>query len=130
MTKQIWIVDDNADSRFLARTILSSDYELLELSSGEEALALLEERAPDLMLVDISMPGLSGFDVLAAIRSHHRLSAVPVIAYTARASKPERSGIVAFGFDGCVVKPIIHESDLLDPVADLLARPRLGAFAR
>lgn len=126
MTKQIWIVDDNADSRLMAHAILSSEYDLVDFASGEEALDRLKESAPDLMLVDISMPGISGFDVLAAIRSQHRLCNVPVIAYTARATRPERSGIVAFGFDGCVVKPILNEKDLLNPVAELLSKVRVA----
>ena len=120
--KQIWVIDDNADSRALAREILSSDYDLLEVDSGIGALQLLEHQCPDLILLDLSMPGVSGFDVLAAIRSRIDLCHIPVIAYTARASKPERAGILAFGFDHCVVKPVLDENDLIRPITQLLGQ--------
>jgi CheY-like chemotaxis protein len=85
-------------------------------------LELLDEQRPDLLLLDLSMPGIDGVAVLSAVRVRADLAHIPVIAYTARASHPERSRIVAFGFDHCVVKPIMHEKDLLDPIAHLLNR--------
>jgi CheY-like chemotaxis protein len=118
--KEIWIVDDNADSRILARAILGVDYELVELESGQQALDLLENARPDLLLLDISMPDVNGFDVLCELRSRPELAHVPVVAYTARASVPERNGIMALGFDRCVVKPVLDERQLLGPIAELL----------
>ena len=122
MSKQIWIVDDNADSRVLANAILAHDYELVEFSSGREALDRLSFARPDLMLLDISMPDINGFEVLAEVRSRAELVDIPVIAYTARASAPERNGILAFGFDACVVKPIQDENELLRPVAEMIGQ--------
>ena len=120
MLKQIWIVDDNADNRMLAAAILGTEYELVELASGVEVLDRLNVARPDLMLLDLAMPDINGFEVLAAVRSRAELVDVPVVAYTARASMPERNGIMAFGFDACVVKPIVDETELLHPIAQLL----------
>lgn len=131
MRKTIWIIDDNADSRLLARAILSPEYDVVELESGQHAIDRVASEHPDLVLLDLSMPGVSGFDVLAVIRMRPELDDVPVIAFTARASEAERKGIMAFGFDGCVVKPVIDENLLMRPVAQMLStrQNRLSKFA-
>jgi CheY-like chemotaxis protein len=122
MRKQIWIIDDNADSRALARVILGScpDYDLVELPSGDATLERLCREIPDLMLLDISMPGLNGFDVLAAVRARTGASHLPILAYTSFAASTERREFLARGFDDCVCKPLLDEDDLLVPVARLL----------
>lgn len=122
MLKQIWIIDDNADSRALARVILAScpDYDLVELPSGDAAIDRLARSVPDLMLLDISMPGLNGFDVLAAVRARADACHLPILAYTSFAAAAERREFLARGFDGCVCKPLLDEDDLLLPVARLL----------
>jgi two-component system alkaline phosphatase synthesis response regulator PhoP len=120
--KQIWIIDDSAESRLLARAILAPDYDVVELASGDEVAPALDRRIPDLMLIDITMPGQSGLDVLAHVRSDPRLADIPTVAYTARSSRPERQGLEAFGFDAVITKPVVDERDLLRPVAELLSR--------
>jgi CheY-like chemotaxis protein len=126
LRKQVWVIDDSAESRLLARSILSTEYDILELSSGEDVAPALDRQIPDLMLVDITMPGESGLDVLARIRTDPRLADIPLIAYTARSSQPERRGLTNFGFDAVVSKPVLDPSDLLRPVAELLARGKTG----
>jgi two-component system cell cycle response regulator DivK len=123
MPKQIWIIDDNADSRALARIILGAcpDYVLVEVPSGDAAVELLDHACPDLLILDISMPGANGFDVLQAVRARADVCHVPIIAYTSFAAREERSQFMTRGFDGCVCKPILDENELLMPVARLLS---------
>ena len=129
MRKKIWIIDDNADSRALARVILGAcpDYELIELPSGDAALSLLGRSLPDLLLLDISMPGANGFDVLAAVRARPDLHHLPILAYTSFAAVTERRQFLTRGFDDCVCKPILDEQDLLTPIARLLSSQAVPA---
>jgi putative two-component system response regulator len=124
MSSLVWIVDDNADSRALARAILAPAYDLREVESGTRAVEMLDSGStplPGLLLLDISMPGMNGFEVLAAVRSRPIVARIPVVAYTARASGPERKTFLSHGFDACVVKPVLEEIELLGPVAKLLS---------
>lgn len=103
----VLIIDDEPDSRGVASFIFSHyDSPLREASSGAEGLALLHERLPTFVLLDIQMPAMSGWEVIAAIRADAELRAVPVIAFTAHAMHGDRERIIASGFDGYIGKPI------------------------
>ena len=116
----IAVVEDNADNRLLLRAILSDDYAVTEYENGDEALAAFDRAAPSLVLMDISLPGMSGVEVLARIRADRRLQRLPVIALTAHAMSGDREAYLGAGFDEYVSKPIIDESVLIDVVARLL----------
>src|SRR6266550_829264 len=81
----IAVVEDNADNRLLLQAILDGDYDLVEYDNGIDALAGLSASLPDLVLLDISLPGMDGNEILARIRADERLCALPVIALTAHA---------------------------------------------
>jgi two-component system cell cycle response regulator DivK len=116
------VVEDNADNRMLFRGILESAYEVQDYESGIEALGKLEHAVPTVVLLDISLPGMDGVEVLAHIRASSALRHLPVIALTAHAMAGDREKYLACGFDDYVSKPIVDERDLLGAIERLLAR--------
>ncbi len=105
--KRVLVVDDNPVSRELVREVLESpDLEVLEAANGREALLVISQALPDLVLLDIRMPELNGFDVLREIRQDSRLGSIRALAFTAFAMREERQKALAAGFDGYVTKPI------------------------
>jgi threonine synthase len=90
VTREVLIVDDHPEARRLLRRILNAhgEYELLEAASGPEALQLLAAHAPDLMILDLMMPGMDGFAVLDAIRKQPATAAMPVVVVTAKELTP------------------------------------------
>ena len=110
MTK-ILIAEDNATNRELFRELLEArGYDVDEASDGPEALRMLEQTQPDILLLDIGMPVLDGFAVVRAIRENPRLAALPVLAVTAYAMQGDRERILTSGFDGYLSKPINAKS--------------------
>ena len=116
----IAVVEDNADNRLLIDAILGDAYALDEYETGTEALAIMPMRPPALVLLDVSLPGLDGLEVLARIRRDAALRDVPVVAVTAHAMAGDRERYLAAGFDGYVPKPIVDERVLIDTVERLL----------
>jgi CheY-like chemotaxis protein len=120
--KKIAVVEDNADNRLVAQAILGDLYELTEYEAGPPALVGLRQERPDLVLLDISLPGMDGVAVLREIRADAGLRDLPVIALTAHAMAGDREKYTAFGFDDYVTKPIVDEEILLSAINRLLAR--------
>src|SRR5919112_137030 len=112
----IAIVEDNADNRLLLQAILDGLYDLVEYENGAEVLAGLANSLPDLVLLDISLPGMDGNEILARIRADKTLRALPVIALTAHAMSGDREKYLAAGFDDYVTKPIVDETVLLSSI--------------
>jgi putative two-component system response regulator len=83
MKKKVMLVDDNTTNLSVGKSALSDIYDVLTVNSGERALQLLEKVAPDLILLDIEMPGMNGFDVMKAIKGMEHLAGIPVIFLTA-----------------------------------------------
>ena len=117
---RIAIVEDNADNRLLLSALLGDDHDLDEYEDGPAALAGLPGAVPDLILLDISLPGMEGPEVLRRLRSDPRLRKIPVIALTAHAMSGDRERFLAQGFDDYVTKPIVDESLLFAAIARLL----------
>ena len=105
--QRILVVDDHPVNRKLAVMLLrGAGYEIDEAACGEEALAKLAAGRFNAVLLDVSMPGLSGSEVCARIRADDRLKNLRVVAYTAHAFEDECSQILAAGFDELVTKPV------------------------
>jgi CheY-like chemotaxis protein len=105
--KKVLIADDNATSRELVRTVLeNSGYEVVEAGDGIEALRSARESKPDLIILDLHMPGLDGFGVVREIRLDRDLAATPVMALTASAMQGDRERALAAGFTSYIAKPI------------------------
>ena len=118
----IAVVEDNADNRLLLQAILDGLYDLVEYENGIDALAGLEASLPDLVLLDISLPGMDGNEILARIRSDDRLRQLPVIALTAHAMSGDREKYLAAGFDDYITKPIVDETILLGAIEKWLKK--------
>jgi len=114
--KSIALIEDNQDNRLLVRAILSEFYEIVEYETGFEAIEGLKSKSPDLILLDISLPGMDGVDVLNRLRSDERLRHVPIIALTAHAMAGDRTRYLAAGFNDYVAKPIVDEGVLLHSI--------------
>lgn len=119
--KRIAVVEDNPDNRLLVQVILNPFYEITEYESGFTALEGLENEKPDLVLLDVSLPGMDGTEVLQRIRASELLRDLPVIALTAHAMTGDREKYIAAGFDDYVTKPIVDEMLLIGAIQKLLA---------
>jgi CheY-like chemotaxis protein len=118
--RTVAVVEDNPDNRLLVQALLEDFYELVEYTTGIEALQGLRARLPDLVLLDISLPEMDGADVIREIRKDVSLRHLPVIALTAHAMSGDREKFLSAGFDEYVTKPIVDERILLDAIARLL----------
>jgi two-component system, cell cycle response regulator DivK len=105
--ERILVADDKASSRELARTILENlGYEVREAEDGIKALEAVRNSLPDLVLLDLQMPGLTGHEVLARLRNDERFTKLPVVALTASAMTGDREKALAAGFTSYLAKPV------------------------
>lgn len=120
---RLLVVDDGATNRMVARLLLKDEgHAVVEAASGQEALEIMAETRFDAVLMDVHMPGLSGLETLARIRSGKaEWSKTPVVALTADAMANDRDRYLAHGMDGYAVKPINMPS-LLSEVASVVER--------
>jgi two-component system, cell cycle response regulator DivK len=103
----VLIVEDNEKNMKLARDVLQAKgYKTLEAATGEDGVKLARERAPDLVLMDIQLPGINGIEAFRQIRADPKTAKIPVVAVTASVTPTDRSQITAAGFDAFVSKPI------------------------
>jgi two-component system cell cycle response regulator DivK len=103
----VLIVEDNPRNLKLVRDVLQHvGYRTLEATTAEDGLALAGEHRPDLVLMDVQLPGMDGAEALTRLRADPATSGIPVVAVTAFAMKDDGARFVAAGFDGYVEKPI------------------------
>ncbi len=105
--RKIAVVDDNADNRLIIRTILEDHYDIIEFSSGMEAIEGFKKSKPDVVILDISLPEMDGTEILRRIRGDPNLHDLPVIALTAHAMVGDREKYLAAGFNDYIAKPIL-----------------------
>lgn len=108
----ISVVEDNPDNRLLLRALLEPRYEIVEYEDGVLALEKMPDNLPQLVLMDISLPHMSGVEVLNKMREHKELKSIPVIAVTAHAMSGDREKYLEYGFDDYLSKPIWDENQL------------------
>jgi two-component system cell cycle response regulator DivK len=117
----VLIVEDNEKNLKLVRDVLQvKGYSTLEAGTAEDGIRLAHECKPDLILMDIHLPGISGIDALKILRSDAATAAIPVIAVTASVMQQDRKQITEAGFDAYVGKPI-NIREFLDAVRSMLA---------
>lgn len=107
--KKIVAVDDSIIILKMLTKVLGEDYDLHAFSVGKRALKFLEEHTPDLIILDIDMPEINGYEMLKIIREKPHLKGVPVIFLTSNNDKDHVIKAVADGANGYVVKPIDEE---------------------
>ena len=125
--KTVAVVEDNADNRLLLQAILDGLYDVVEYENGVDALAGLSAALPDLVLLDISLPGMDGNEILARIRDDEQLRRLPVIALTAHAMAGDREKYLTAGFNDYITKPIVDETILLGAIERWLHTSRTGS---
>jgi len=117
----ILIVEDNEKNMKLARDVLrAKGYDTVEALTGEDGVKLAKEKVPDLVLMDIQLPGINGIEAFKQIRSDPKTARIPVVAVTASVTPTDRSAITAAGFDAFVSKPI-NLKEFVETVKRLLA---------
>ncbi len=123
MSARILIVDDNVINLKLATDVLAcAGHAIAGAEDAARALALLEQAPPDIILLDLAMPGMDGPTLARRIKADARFRQIPIVALTASAMKGDESRALAAGFDGYITKPI-DTRRFPAQVAGYLARP-------
>jgi two-component system, cell cycle response regulator DivK len=107
MPRKILVVEDNEDSRELVVKVLKNKgYQVTAAVDGEEAVEKAIAEKPDLILLDISLPKLDGYEVAKKLKSLAEFQEIPIVALTAHAMKGDREKVIVAGFEGYITKPI------------------------
>ena len=118
----VLVAEDNLVNRELLRELLEArGYNVSEAPDGQEALRMIEQHQPDILLLDIGMPLLDGFAVMRRIRENPSLATLTVLAVTAYAMQGDRENVLNAGFDGYLSKPI-NAGDLANELERLLRK--------
>ena len=105
--RKILVVEDNDMNMQLVEFLLEEGgYDIVKAASGEEALAVTREHEPDLILMDIHLPGMDGLSVVRAMKTDDRTSRIPILALTAHAMRGDKDRFLEAGCDGYISKPI------------------------
>jgi CheY-like chemotaxis protein len=115
---KVLVVEDNPDNMLSVNAILSEDFNLIGVSDGLMAVEAAKDEMPDLILMDISLPGMDGIEAFKRIRNYPLTEHIPIVALTASAMASERETILSNGFDAFVSKPAAYE-DLLKIIRGL-----------
>ena len=106
MSKRILVIEDQEDNRRIVRDLLTSaGYETIEAGTGEEGVAAAEAHRPDLILMDIQLPGMDGYETTRRIKANPALRRIPIIAVTSYALSGDDAKALEAGCDAYVTKP-------------------------
>jgi len=119
--EHILIVDDTKDGRLFLNMMLEDDYDITEADSGEACLDSIKVQLPDLILLDVEMPGMNGYQVCAHLRQYEETQYIPVIFVSALDSSEERLEGFEVGGNDYLIKPV-DEDDLLEKIKNCLKR--------
>ncbi len=120
MSKTILVVEDQEDNRRILRDLLeSAGYEIVEATTGLDGVAMAESRRPDLILMDIQLPGIDGYEATRRLRATPELADTPIVAVTSFALSGDDAKAFAAGCDAYVTKPYSPRA-LLAKVRELL----------
>lgn len=120
MNNRILVIEDQEDNRTILRDLLGmAGYELIEAADGEEGVRLAQQEKPDLILMDIQLPVIDGYEATRRIRGSAGLTSTPIIAVTSYALSGDEAKARAAGCDGYVTKPF-SPRDLLAKVRQYL----------
>ena len=126
---RVLVVDDNADMRDYLQRLLSPRWRVDTATDGARALEAAAERRPDVILTDVMMPGLDGFELLKRVRAHPELRHTPVVLVTARAGEEATIEGLRAGADDYIAKPF-SPRELVARVAATVERARVEAALR
>ena len=123
MSRHILVVDDHEENRLILHDLLDgTGFEVIEAVTGEEAVQLAGEHLPDLILMDIQLPGIDGYEATGRIRGNPALAKTPIIAVTSYALSGEEAKALAAGCDAYVAKPYSPRA-LLARIREYLGAP-------
>ncbi len=106
MTKRILSIEDQADNRRIIRDLLmSAGYEVIEAVKGDEGVSMAERQKPDLILMDIQLPGIDGYEATRRIKAHPALAQIPIIVVTSYALSGDEDKARSAGCDAYIAKP-------------------------
>ena len=120
MGRRILLVEDNPQNRYLMTFLLESNGHTVDVAEdGEQALAMLEKSVPDLILMDMQLPKVDGYEATRRIKADERLRAIPLVALTAHSMKGDRAKAIDAGCDAYVTKPV-DADEILTLIEELL----------
>lgn len=114
----ILVIEDNADVSYYIRQCLQSDYQVFQAYDGEEGIRMALEHVPDLIISDVMMPRMDGFEVCQELKSNRITSHIPIVMLTAKSTEEEKLAGLSHGADAYLVKPF-HKEELLIRVRNL-----------
>lgn len=119
----VLLIEDNDDVRLFIRSSLGGQYQIVEAANGEEGVRLAQQHVPDLVITDLMMPKLNGYQVCAALKTDERTSHIPVVMLTAKADLDSKLDGLAIGADSYLAKPF-NGRELLAQLANLIQNRR------
>ncbi len=121
--KKLLLVDDNTNIRFVVKICFkgSSDWNLIEASKGQEALEIAQRQLPDLILLDMMMPGMDGVTTLGHLRQNQITATIPVFFMTAKVQTHELESYKHLGVEGVITKPF-DPMTLPDEINEILSK--------
>jgi two-component system alkaline phosphatase synthesis response regulator PhoP len=122
MTAKILIADDQPQIRNLVKAVLGKDYEVVQAASGQEAIKVARETLPDLIIMDILMPGMDGLTACSQLKADPTTAKIPVLVLTIIDYDLNRRFAENLGADGYITKPFTHDQ-LKQTVARYLKKP-------
>ncbi len=124
MKTRILLIEDNAQNRYLAEFLLRQrGHEIFHAGTGPEGLAMAAKLRPDMILLDIQLPGMDGHAVARALKSDPDLKPIPIVAVTSYAMAGDREKCLAAGAEGYIEKPINPDSFVAEVERFLIPRP-------
>jgi two-component system chemotaxis sensor kinase CheA len=118
---RVLLVDDSITTRGLERSILeAAGYEVVTANDGAEAWVLLHEQQVDVIVSDIEMPNVTGFELTQRVRGAHQFARLPIVLVSGLSSDADRARGLELGADAYVVKSAFQQSKLLETIAELV----------
>lgn len=122
MKRKIAVIEDNPDNMMLMEALLADQHTLIPIETGHEALRYVSQHKPDLILLDISLPDVSGVDVFLEMKKNPALNLIPIVALTAHVMVGDREKYLALGFSDYISKPIEDGDVFVAKIDSLMER--------
>lgn len=120
MSRIVIIEDNPMNMKLICNVLRKHAYEIFEATNAEQGLALIREQQPDLILMDIQLPGMDGLQASRILKADKALASIPIIALTALAMSGDKEQILAAGCDDYLTKPIRYQ-EVLEKVSEHLS---------